>query len=247
MTFFRKTILTAASCLSLISCGGSPSDSVINVAASDVVTTPMPLNTEGFRIVKPATAYDGYSGGLSVTRDTKNQAGGTRGYVNTASLTHSLVGSEMIQFEWANLSILDNYSKYGENVATYSQANKFAPGPTWAAVSEATDTVGAGGALVAHEFDLFTTGSDDGNRIGLDIVSGDGRFVRNLGKSDRADATAAIRIGQSSATPWATWGTGVEIGGNIRDSALVIKNSSGQIVFEIKPNGDMYQRGQLIR
>jgi hypothetical protein len=152
----------------------------------------------------------------------------------------------MVQFEWSNLSLLDNYSNYGENVATYSQGNKLGTGATWAAVSEVSDTLGLGGAAVAHEFDVWTTGADDGNRIGLEIVSGDARAIRGLGRSEKADATAAIRIGQTVATPWASWGTGLLMTGNYRDSVIKITSAAGLPIFEIRPNGDIYRRGVLV-
>ena len=236
-----STILFLVSTLVLQACGGG-ADPVIRSAVSDTVVAPLPVNTAGMAINKPATPYDGYEGGLRVTRDTTNAIGGTRGYVNAASLTHSITGSGVTAFEWSTLTILDNYATAGENVALYAQANKRSRGSTWAAVSEANDTLGLGGPLVAHEFDLMTTGPDDGDRIGLDIIVGDGRFARGLGRSAQADATAAIRIGTMLTQPWATWGSGIEIG-PVRDSAIKIKDASGVVVFEVKPNGDVYKQG----
>jgi len=197
-------------------------------------------------IIKPATVFDGYDGGFSVTRNTTGQAGGAHGNVNAAAIFHTVTGRDQASFEWVNLSILDNYATGGENVAFYAQANKHGIGPTFAAVSEATDTAGSSGSLVAHEFDVFATGADTGSRIGLDIVSGDARQIRGLGRSAQADATTAIRVGQTASTPWATWGTGIELTGVYRESAIKIVAPNGQVVFEVKPDGSIYRRGVLL-
>jgi len=49
--------------------------------------------------------------------------------------THLTTDPESRTFEWAGLTILNNHSIYGNNVATYAQANKLARGTTWAGVS----------------------------------------------------------------------------------------------------------------
>lgn len=243
----NKYLIIACICLS--ACGGNTSsDPIINSAVSNTVTTPLDVNTTGIHIVKPSSELDGYSGGLWVTRDTTGKSGGTHGYVNSANVTHSIVGKDVIQFEWANLSIMDNYALRGENVGVYSQANKYNIGPTFGAVSEVNDTTGLPGAAVGHEIDLFITGPDNGNRIGLDLVVGDSRYIRGLGKSAQAAGTVGIRIGPSQGTPWATLTNGLEIRGAVTDNAIVIYNSfNGQPVFEVKANGDIYQRGVLLR
>lgn len=188
-------------------------------------------------------AGDGYSKGVQTVRDVSNATGGTVGNVNTADIARTITGRLENAFEWTRLSVLDNNAERGENVANYAQGNKFNTGPTWAAVSEASDTTGLPGGLVAHEFDVWITGPDNGSRIGLDIVSGDARAIRGLGRSAQADATTAIRIGQTGNNPWATWGTGIDLQGNFRDSVLRITGPNGVIVFEIKPNGDIYKNG----
>lgn len=220
-------------CLMLQACGGAQSQSV------DAAATAAPANTA------PPTggAGDGYSKGVQSVRDVSFASGGAHGNVNTATFAKTITGAYELAFEWVNLSILDNQSQKGENVAVYAQANKLSTGPTWAAVSEATDTTGLPGALVAHEFDTFVTGPDNGLRMGLEIVSGDARAVRGMGRSQQADASSAIRIGQTLTTPWATWGTGIDLTGNFRDSAIKVTAPNGQVVFEVKPNGDVYKLG----
>ena len=80
-------------------------------------------------------------------------------------------------FEWANLTVLNNPSDHGANVATYSQAQKTGRGTTWAGVMEVQDATGRGG-FFGLEIDAFTTGpspspgSMEGDRIGLGIIVG---------------------------------------------------------------------------
>ncbi len=191
-------------------------------------------------------ADDGYSKALTATRDVRSASGGQVGHVNAAFVVHTLSGLSELAFEWASLHILDNNSEAGENVATYSQANALSTGPTWAAVSEVTDTLGKARALIAHEFNTFVTGPDNGNRIGLDVLSGDSRYIRGLGKSAQADASIAIRIGQTSTTPDATWAEGLRLQANFSNAPIKIVAPDGSIVFEIQPNGDIYRRGVLL-
>lgn len=229
----------------LAGCGGS-GDAVVNLATSGTANTILPISPAGLHILKPATVHDGYEGGLRVTRDTTGMAGGLPSHVNAASIILSKTGADNTALEWASVSLLENYADKGENVAFYAQANKHGTGPTWAAVSEVSDTTGKAGASVAHEFDVWTTGADNGLRIGLEIVSGDARHIRGLGKSAQADATTAVRIGQTTASPWATWKTGLELTGNFRESAIKLVDPSGRVVFEVKPNGDIYRRGVVL-
>jgi hypothetical protein len=214
--------------LFLQGCGG---------ADAQLSTTPVPaLNG----------AEDANSKALKAIRDVSSASGGRVGFVNSALYAHTITGAYETSFEWTSLSILDNHSLTGENVATYAQCNVFSTGPCWGAVSEVTDTRGTASAIIAHEFDTFATGPDNGNRIGLDIFSGDAKYVRGMGKSEKADSSIALRIGQTSSTPWATWGTGIVLQGNYRDSVIKIVAPNGQVLFEIKPNGDIYRRGVLL-
>lgn len=220
-----KSFLAIALCLVLHGCGGADAQSVTESA--------------------PAIggSADGYGKGLVALRDVSGASGGKRGDVNTSFMARTISGVKEIAFEWTGLFIMDNKSEQGENVAMYAQANKFDIGPTWALVAEATDTTGMAGAVVAGEFDTFVTGPDNGNRMGLDIVCGDSRYIRGMGRSDSANCTSAIRIGITRATPWATWNNAIEIGGNILGSPMIVRDPFGRIVFEIKPNGDVYKLG----
>ena len=91
--------------------------------------------------------------------------------------THLTTDPESRTYEWAGLTILNNYSNYGNNVATYAQANKLARGTSWAGVFEVQDSTGAGG-FYGVEIDAFTQGpsaypgSREGDRIGLGIILG---------------------------------------------------------------------------
>ena len=231
--------------LMLTACGGG-ADSVLNEAASGGVTSPVPLNAAGMAIVKPPTVRDGTNTGLSVLRNTTSLTGGDPAWVNPASYVHSIAGRDNTSIEWAFLSVMDDYALAGQNVAVYAQANKHANGQTIAAVSEVADVTGLSGASVAHEFDVWTTGKDTGGRHGLYVVSGDAREIRGLGKSATAEATSAIVVGQTVSTPWASWKNGIELTGNFRESAIKLVAPDGTVVFEVKPNGDIYRRGVLL-
>ena len=91
--------------------------------------------------------------------------------------THLTTDPESKTFEWAGLTILNNRSNYGNNVATYAQANKMARGTSWAGVFEVQDSTGTGG-FYGVEIDAFTQGpsaypgSREGDRVGLGIILG---------------------------------------------------------------------------
>jgi hypothetical protein len=94
-----------------------------------------------------------------------------------ALYTHVTTDPASRTFEWASLSILNNSSEFGANVATYGQANKTGSGTTWAGVLELQDATGSGG-FFGLEIDALTTGaspvpgSQNGDRIGLGIILG---------------------------------------------------------------------------
>jgi hypothetical protein len=183
----------------------------------------------------------------TVLRDVPDARGGARGFVNTAHYTHCLSGKFETALEWCGLYVLDNRSDDEDgNTGLYAQVNKFSTGASFAAVSEASDTTGLGGALVAHEFDSWVTGPDNGVRIGLEIVNGDARFIRGMGKSDQAVSTAAIRIGQTTSTPWAKWSYGIQMNGNIDHPFELRDPRTGAVVFEIKPNGEVWSQGRKL-
>lgn len=137
----------------------------------------------------PAVAQTGYFQGvtprpadvfavpasLTVTRSAP--PGGRYGEVIPALYTHVATDPATRSFEWANLSILKNYSDHGSNVAVYGQAHKFGHGTSWAGVFELQDARGDGG-FYALEVDAYTTGASHapgsraGDRIGLGIILG---------------------------------------------------------------------------
>jgi len=154
--------------------------------------------------INMATASDGY--GDLTFRDTTNVVGGQHGNVNTAKTVKTVAGKNERAFEWAMLAWLDNYSDFGENVASYSQANKYGKGPTWAGCDEVccTDPLDTT-ATVGREVDVWVSGTDSGNRVGLDVTVGDARTLRKLPGAGVAEATYGVRVTASGATPWARW------------------------------------------
>src|SRR4051812_15089497 len=74
---------------------------------------------------RPADAYP-FAASLTVTRSAP--AGGA-GALVPALYTHVTTDANTRSLEWANLTILNNHSAYGSNVAVYAQANKFGNGP----------------------------------------------------------------------------------------------------------------------
>jgi hypothetical protein len=122
---------------------------------------------------RPADLY-AFPSSLTVTRSA--QAGGN-GALVPALYTHVTTERETQSLEWANLTILNNHSDHGYNVAVYGQANKYGLGPTWGGVFEAQDARGSG-ALWGLEVDAFTTGpsrfkqTGGGDRIGIGVVVG---------------------------------------------------------------------------
>lgn len=212
----RSTFLAACVVLlaALQGCGSSQAESVVPAETPAAANPTVPAqNFQGLAVQRPATATDAWGGGISVQRDASAVAGGTYGFVNAGLFNRTTAGADLASFEWAHLSILDNYARAGENVAIYAQANKFGTGPTWAAVSEVADTTGSSTGTVTHEFDMWTSGPDSGARIGLDVVVGDARRIRGLGGSDQAEGSVGLRIGASSATPYARWTRGVQLTG----------------------------------
>ena len=163
-------------------------------------------------------------------RDASQARGGQPGHVNTASTTITTAGEGITAFEWASLAILNNYAKAGENVAFYAQANKWGAGPTWAAVSEVADRSSSASGLVAHEFDVWTSGPDTGNRIAVDIVLGDVKVMRNIGKSETVEGTSAIRIGANHGGKWTN---GIELAGSM-DVGINASKAATPIALRIR-------------
>lgn len=122
---------------------------------------------------RPADVYP-LPASLTVTRSAP--PGGTPN-VLPGLYTHVTTHPTSESFEWANLTILNNPSDQGANVASYSQALKTGRGTTWAGVLEVQDATGRGG-FFGLEIDAYTSGpsptpgSMDGDRIGLGIILG---------------------------------------------------------------------------
>lgn len=143
---------------------------------------------------RPVDVFD-LPASLTVTRSAP--PGGSRIVIPTL-YTHLTTDPDSRTLEWANLSILNNRSNFGENVASYSQANKFARGTSWAGVFEVQDSTGTGG-FYGVEIDAFTQGpsafpgSQQGDRVGLGII---------LGRAGYAGPKATIDYGILIAPVW---------------------------------------------
>lgn len=101
---------------------------------------------------------------------------GTFGHVGSALQVRTESHVEG-SFEWALLSVLDNYSDTGENCGMYSQGNKYGNGPTWGGCMEVNDTVyrenteaNKTGGVIGLEVTYKASGRAYGdNRIGLHL------------------------------------------------------------------------------
>ena len=163
--------------------------SASTVAVAD--TLPRAAALSGFfqgSTPRPADLVD-VPASLTVTRSAPS--GGLPHTVIPTFYTHLTTDPDSQNFEWASLSTLNNYSNYGENVASYAQARKFAQGTSWAGVFEVQDHTGSGG-FYGLEIDAFTQGdspypgSRQGDRIGLGII---------MGRSGNIGPTATIDYG----------------------------------------------------
>ena len=119
-----------------------------------------------------------YKASVNALRDASAVAGGTVGYVNPTVYARTITGATETSFEWTNVSVMDNYSAAGENVALYGQGNKRSTGPTWGIVSEARDFTQVANptkGLIGIEVGLFANGTDTGfQRVGVDVSVGKG-------------------------------------------------------------------------
>ena len=134
---------------------------------------------------------------INAFRDTSAVAGGTPGYVNPTVWARTVTGATETSFEWTNVSVMDNYSAAGENVALYGQGNKRAVGPTWGIVAEARDftqVANPTAGLVGLEVGIFANNTDTSlNRVGVDISVGKGVSAGTINTT-----TNGLRIGPTN-------------------------------------------------
>ena len=161
------------------------------------------------------TAPDSTSSAFKIYRDA-SYSGGTPGYVNGGMYVQTTVGAAATSFEWAIVGVVYNSANAGENVGGYFQGNKLSvSGPTWGAVTEATDLTnaavsGSSGGLVSLEVDVWCNGIDGSDsinsttgvqtigsrRIGIDVTAGNAQQIRTGSPGiGRGEAFAGIRIG----------------------------------------------------
>jgi hypothetical protein len=197
--------------------GGSSAATLVvglpEVAPPAPVAWPSAITT-GLTVSKAKpTVTDGDAGGITIRRDTTTLKGGTRGYVNAAASIYSLVGADNAAFEWAVLGVLQNHARAGENVAGYFQGNKYGEGATWGIVAEAWSNTTDPGALVGQELDVWATGPDTGNRVGLDVVLGDALTTHGgMVPSTHVGGSVGVRIG--AGLPSYLWTRGMQLTGN---------------------------------
>jgi hypothetical protein len=136
---------------------------------------------------------------------TSNYTGGTVGFVNPTFFVEANVANCGNNYEWGILSVMNNSSATGQNVAVYGQGNRqlTTAGATWGGVMEVREVVALNNpthGLVGLEVDNRSNGTDSsGNRIGIDVVaarfntSGAATTVTyGVRVQNNADATVAI-------------------------------------------------------
>jgi hypothetical protein len=132
---------------------------------------------DGVSVTATSTDQE-FNAAINAYRNASAVTGGTAGFVNPNIYARTVSGSAETAYEWTVVSIMDNYSAAGENVAVYAQGNKRSTGPTWAAVAEAkdfTNTANPAAGLIGIEVDVFANGTDaNSRRIGIDLVAGKG-------------------------------------------------------------------------
>lgn len=122
--------------------------------------------------------FTGGANDVANAQFTRNAAysGSIAGFVNSAMRVTDNVTSTGLAYEWTFVSIMNNSSTTGQQVAGYSQGNRSTntAGATWAAVAEAREVVPINNpttGLVGLEVDNRSNGTDsNGNRIGIDVV-----------------------------------------------------------------------------
>lgn len=166
------------------------------------------VNTQGLLIKPPTQATDGYDTGLIVSRDCTDCTGGVAGNVSPGMLTVCTTSASQIDYEWCALSVMNNFSVEGNNLAGYWQSNKYGIGETWAGVLQAIDYAGVG-AVVGQELDLNVFGPDNGSRIGLDVV-----LMETPGETTSVvEGSVGIRIGAFNGGDGPVWTRGIQLTG----------------------------------
>lgn len=199
----RRAFLFGSTCaVGLSACGGGGKDTASAPSWND------PLTPDNF-----------------IDHRSSLHVGGTPGWVSANRWVTTEVGPGVTNYEWNLVAMIANGAERGENCAFYAQANALSTGNTWAAVSEVCDeTHGTKRqTLVAHEFDVWCSGADSKPRLGLHVVVGDSRRMRDAGQSAESIATEAVRIG-SNGNPGAGWRKGVTIDA-VTEVAIEVKGS----------------------
>jgi hypothetical protein len=150
--------------------------SVLLVVAAAAVAATGTLAQSGYfggATPRPPDAYD-FPASLTVTRMAPASYGPPD--VIPTVYTHLTTDPESRAFEWASLTILNNHSNYGENVASYSQANKLGAGPVWGGVFELQGHNPEGGwwgiEVDAMAYGPSTMAATGARRIGMGLVVG---------------------------------------------------------------------------
>ena len=97
----------------------------------------------------------------------ENYRGGTRGFVNSSFRVDTNVSSEVTDFPWGVLSVINTSAERSEPVAIYGQGNNDGKGPVFGGVFEVHAR--NGGTAVGVEIDAGCR-NGIGNCVALDIV-----------------------------------------------------------------------------
>lgn len=146
----------------------------VQIGSNPITFAPVPLG----QLANP-TIFQGQPGDIAnVYYDRSAQyAGGNFGNTIACLRVQSDVGPNVVNFEWAFLSVLNNSATGGENVAIYGQGNRVTAltGPTWGGVMEVRELVAIADpqhGLIGLEVDNRSNGTDANfNRVGIDVVA----------------------------------------------------------------------------
>jgi len=169
--------------------------------------TPIQIN------VQPADQQCGTNGGISITRDTSGLTMGSYN-INSIDYAYLLTAKNIMGFEWARLTTVDNYTQTGtndraEHCAHYTKYNAYGNAPAFGHCTEISDYNGSG-ALVGEEIDFWirTVDSlkqkDNGSRIGKDFMVAADNSVNH--EDREVGATAAIRTSGAGVNSYWSFG-----------------------------------------